>query len=149
MFALFNLGPAELVVLLLVVLLVVWPLWRVCTRAGFPGALALVAIIPFGLIVLLFVLAFAEWPALRRRPRQPEELDEEAAVDRPRRTPIAGGSGWRIECCDATGASKQPILGEFASREEADGEARRLVKEDPKAQVFVLGPHGAKYRVLP
>jgi hypothetical protein len=71
MFALFNLGPVELLVLLLLVL-VVWPLWRVCSRAGFPGPLALVAIIPLGLIVLLFVLAFAEWPALRRWPRQPE-----------------------------------------------------------------------------
>jgi hypothetical protein len=85
LFALFGLGPAEFLVVVVALVLVVWPLWRVCSRAGFPGPLALVALIPLGLIVLLFVLAFAEWPAMRRRPRQPAELDVEAATaDRPR-----------------------------------------------------------------
>jgi hypothetical protein len=85
MFALFGLGPAEVLVLVVGLVLLVWPLWRVCSRAGFPGALALLALIPVGLIVLLFVLAFAEWPALRRTARQPDEVAERGApADRPR-----------------------------------------------------------------
>jgi hypothetical protein len=74
MFALFGLGPQESLFLLVGSVLLVWPLWRVCSRAGFPGALALLAIIPLGLIVLLFVLAFAEWPARQRTPRPPDEV---------------------------------------------------------------------------
>jgi hypothetical protein len=74
MFALFGLGPQESLFLLVGSVLLVWPLWRVCSRAGFPGALALLAIIPLGLIVLLFVLAFAEWPARQRTLRPPDEV---------------------------------------------------------------------------
>lgn len=56
------LGPAELIVLSL---LLVWPMWRICMKAGFPGPLGLMAIVPLLNLGLLFFLAFAEWPALR------------------------------------------------------------------------------------
>jgi hypothetical protein len=46
--------------------LFVWPTWRVCVKAGFPGALSLMVLIPGGIVVLLVVLAVVEWPALRR-----------------------------------------------------------------------------------
>jgi hypothetical protein len=61
------LGPAELIVLLLLTVLLVWPMWRICTKAGFPGPLGLMAVIPVLNLVLLFFLAFAEWPALREK----------------------------------------------------------------------------------
>lgn len=47
------------------VVLIVWPVWRICSRAGFPGALGLLIVVPFVNLVLLYVLAFAKWPALR------------------------------------------------------------------------------------
>lgn len=68
MFAFFNLGPQELLILLIIALfylLVIWPAWKVCVKAGFPGPLSLVVLLPGGILVLLFVLAFIEWPALR------------------------------------------------------------------------------------
>ena len=49
------------------VLLVVIPFWKICTKAGFPGALSLLMILPVANIILPFYLAFAEWPALRDR----------------------------------------------------------------------------------
>ncbi len=66
-------GAYELIVILVVipiaisvnVLLVVLPFWKICTKAGFPGALALLMIVPIANIVLPFYIAFAEWPALR------------------------------------------------------------------------------------
>ena len=65
-------GVAELgiiVVMLLAmglgVLLVVIPFWKICTKAGFPGALSLLMILPIANVILPFYLAFAEWPALR------------------------------------------------------------------------------------
>jgi hypothetical protein len=48
------------------VLLTVLPFWKICSKAGFPGALSLLMLIPIGNIILLFYLAFAEWPALRQ-----------------------------------------------------------------------------------
>ncbi len=59
------LGPAELIVLLLLTVLLVWPMWRICMKAGFPGPLGLMAIVPLLNLGMLFFLAFAEWPALR------------------------------------------------------------------------------------
>jgi len=54
----------------LTILLVVWPFWRIFSKAGFQGALSLLMLVP---IVSLFVpiyLAFAEWPALKNPPKQ-------------------------------------------------------------------------------
>lgn len=50
---------------LIIVLLVVIPAWKITTKAGFPGILSLLVLIPVANIVFLYVLAFAEWPALR------------------------------------------------------------------------------------
>jgi hypothetical protein len=45
-------------------ILLIIPLWRICSRAGFHGALSLVAIIPLiGPFIVGAVLSFATWPA--------------------------------------------------------------------------------------
>jgi hypothetical protein len=58
-------GPIELVVLLATAVLFLWPMCRICAKAGFPWPLGLLAAVPVANFVLLYVLAFAEWPALR------------------------------------------------------------------------------------
>lgn len=42
-----------------------FPFWRIFSRAGYPGALAILMLIPLANIILLFFLALAEWPVLR------------------------------------------------------------------------------------
>jgi hypothetical protein len=56
------------VILMLVVLAVITviPFWRICTKAGFPGALSLLMLVPLGNLILPFYIAFADWPALRQ-----------------------------------------------------------------------------------
>ena len=63
---LFNLGLAELIILLLVGLLLVWPFWRIFARAGFPGFLAFGMLLPLVNLGLILFLAFADWPAFQR-----------------------------------------------------------------------------------
>ena len=43
--------------------------WRICSKAGFNGAMSLLIFIPFGIgaIIMMCILAFGEWPALRDR----------------------------------------------------------------------------------
>ena len=53
--------------LVIVGLIIVLPFWKIFTKAGFPGALAILVIIPFVKILMIFFLAFAEWPALKGR----------------------------------------------------------------------------------
>lgn len=48
----------------------IWFLWRALARAGLPGAIALVSIVPLGFFVVLGVLAFADWPTLRKAQQQ-------------------------------------------------------------------------------
>ncbi len=44
--------------------------WRIFTKTGHGGALALLLLIPgFGLWIAIGVLAFSDWPALRGAPR--------------------------------------------------------------------------------
>jgi hypothetical protein len=54
--------------------LLIIPLWRICTRAGFHPALALLAAIPFiGLLAVAAILAFGNWPADSGRDLTPSE----------------------------------------------------------------------------
>lgn len=62
-----ELGIIFIVILLagVVPLLTIIPFWRICSKAGFPGPLALLMLIPIANIVLPFYIAFAQWPALK------------------------------------------------------------------------------------
>jgi len=58
-------GGAEWLIILGIVGMtwgVVYPLWRICTRLGYPGYLALLYFVPLGFIILLWVLAFGRGP---------------------------------------------------------------------------------------
>ena len=48
-------------------ILTVLPFWKICSRAGFPGALSLLMLVPVANVVLPFYIAFAKWPALPER----------------------------------------------------------------------------------
>ena len=65
-------GILELLIILIIcgfaligVLLTVIALWKICSKAGFNGALSLLMLLPIANIVLLLYIAFAEWPALK------------------------------------------------------------------------------------
>jgi hypothetical protein len=60
-----GVGPVEVLLVLAAAILFVWPMCRICSKAGFPWPMGLLAAVPLLNLVLLFVLAFAEWPALR------------------------------------------------------------------------------------
>lgn len=53
------------VLVLLVAAAYVYPTWRICQKAGYPGWLGILMVIPVANLVLLYFLAFAEWPALQ------------------------------------------------------------------------------------
>lgn len=53
----------ELFVAIIASVLVIVPLWRICARAGFNGALSLLALIPwFGVLIVGAILSFTKWP---------------------------------------------------------------------------------------
>jgi hypothetical protein len=53
-----------LIVIILLAIYVV-PGWRIVRKAGFPGALSLLMLIPLVNIILLWVFAFTRWPNQR------------------------------------------------------------------------------------
>lgn len=52
--------------ILLTLLLIVVPFWKICEKAGYSGWLSLLVMIPLINIGFLFFLAFSDWP--RDRP---------------------------------------------------------------------------------
>jgi hypothetical protein len=67
-------GAAELLLIffilmasLLSLIITIIPFWKICSKAGFPGALSLLMIIPVANIILPFYIAFAKWPALEEK----------------------------------------------------------------------------------
>ena len=62
----------------------VWVYWRILEKAGYTGALALLALIPVGSLILLLILAFGKWPIETR-------LEAMAGVPPPVPSPIIGG----------------------------------------------------------
>jgi hypothetical protein len=71
---LFGLGSVVLFAVLLVhilfALVLIIPTWRICTRAGFSGALSLFHLVPvIGSFIIMLILAFSTWPAGEAKPR--------------------------------------------------------------------------------
>ena len=65
-----SIGMPEFIVVAAIfgsLLTVVWPMSRICQRAGFSPLIGLLAIVPIANIILLWFLALAEWPAANTR----------------------------------------------------------------------------------
>ena len=64
---LLGLGSLALLLILIVhvllALVLIIPTWRICTRAGFSGALSLFHLVPLvGAFIVMAILAFSDWP---------------------------------------------------------------------------------------
>ena len=55
----YQVGPLGM---LIIAALIVLPFWRICTKAGYPGILALLVFIPVVNLIFLYWFAFADWP---------------------------------------------------------------------------------------
>jgi hypothetical protein len=62
-----SFGAWHGVILLFWFALVIVPLWRIVRKAGYPGGLSLLALIPLVNLVCLWMFAFTQWPAERGR----------------------------------------------------------------------------------
>ena len=49
--------------MLVVGIILVVPFWKLCTRTGYPGPLALLILIPLVNLAFIYFLAFSEWPS--------------------------------------------------------------------------------------
>ena len=64
--------PTHLLVIGMIGLIVTVVLfWRITSKAGFPGWLSVLSIIPLINVVFLFFLAFAPWPTLTDKTHTP------------------------------------------------------------------------------
>ena len=70
-----EIGPAELVAVLLVAVFVVWVWGNIAEKAGFTRWLCLTAVIPFLNIPVLAWFAFSEWPIHEELRDLREELE--------------------------------------------------------------------------
>ena len=60
-------GAGHWLWMLVIAVVVVIPAWRICQRAGYPGFMGLLILIPLLNLALLYFLAFANWPAVDRK----------------------------------------------------------------------------------
>ncbi|HZV78055.1 MAG TPA: hypothetical protein VFF60_00445 [Candidatus Binatus sp.] len=51
--------------LIIVLIFAIVIYWRIASKAGYPGALSLLMIVPFVNLILLLIFAFSEWPIER------------------------------------------------------------------------------------
>jgi hypothetical protein len=59
-------GLPEMLLLLVGGIIIILPLWKIFSKAGYPGALSLGMILPIVNIVLLYFLGFSDWPVLKQ-----------------------------------------------------------------------------------
>ncbi len=57
--------------LIVVVVLVLIPAWRIVKRVGMNPALSLLLLVPLVNIIAIWLFAFAEWPALKQQGTPP------------------------------------------------------------------------------
>lgn len=61
-------GGGSFLMVLVWAAIVVVPFWRICQKAGYPGALGILMVIPLVNLVFLYYLAFATWPTQKSMP---------------------------------------------------------------------------------
>ena len=61
-----GIGMREIVIVIIVVLVFIWPYGRILSRAGYSPWLAILIVVPLVNLIALWVFAYADWPALRR-----------------------------------------------------------------------------------
>ena len=59
-------GPGITAAVLLIVAVHLFPLWLIARKMGYPGIIAVLALIPVIQLILAYFLAWSEWPAHRR-----------------------------------------------------------------------------------
>ncbi len=63
-----HVGFPELIAIMAI--LVIVPFWKIFIKAGFPGQLSLVLLVPVFGVLIIYYLAFAEWPTLQETGHQ-------------------------------------------------------------------------------
>jgi hypothetical protein len=58
-------GVAELIVVFFMGFLLIYPFWRIFSKAGYPGWMSLGMFFPVLNFILILILAFSEWPIER------------------------------------------------------------------------------------
>jgi hypothetical protein len=61
-----SIGSQELVLIVLVLVVIILPFWKIFKKAGFSPLLSLLLFVPGINILLIFYLAFADWPSLKQ-----------------------------------------------------------------------------------
>jgi len=59
-------GLVQLIFMLVWIILIVLPFWKITSKAGYSGWLSLLILIPLANIIFLYFLAFSKWPSLSR-----------------------------------------------------------------------------------
>ncbi|MGN7612942.1 hypothetical protein ACQZV8_12750 [Magnetococcales bacterium HHB-1] len=57
------------------VFILLWPFWKIFTKAGFSGWLCMLLLVPVVNIILLYVIAFSDWPALKRTTKKDHSIN--------------------------------------------------------------------------
>jgi len=60
-----RLGVPELIIIFVILLFTVVPFWKISQKAGYPGALGILSLIPLVNVIFFYFLAFAQWPVLK------------------------------------------------------------------------------------
>lgn len=93
-------GSSVLALLALGVVAVLAPViayWKILEKAGHPGPLALLFLVPFVGIIMLYWLALAEWPSLRPKTAPPPAgFPAPIPAVPPPTAPAASGSGFKF-----------------------------------------------------
>lgn len=63
-------GGTEWLFMAIFATVIILPFWMIFSKAGFPGALSLLMLVPVINMVTIFYLAFADWPALKQKQEQ-------------------------------------------------------------------------------
>jgi hypothetical protein len=62
-----SIGLPELIVIcVFAFIFLLWPYCKIFSKAGYPGALGVLMLVPLLNVVMLFFLAFSDWPILRK-----------------------------------------------------------------------------------
>ena len=73
----FGLGIPEFIIMIIIGVVIVLPNWKIFSKAGFPGWLSFIMIIPIANILLEYYFAFSKWPVITELESLRKEIEAE------------------------------------------------------------------------
>jgi hypothetical protein len=108
--------------------------WRICSKAGYSGAMSLLIFVPFGALIMMCILAFGDWPALRGLNQSSTGMPVGQINQYPAQAPYQQPPQPYAQSGQYPPQGQYPQQGQYSQPGQYPGQGQPFANNDPRYQ---------------